>query len=60
MKKIYCIIFIFFFLSSCKSDLNEASDIVDNYIGTLENTPGEAREVVDMINNRTQEINKIK
>lgn len=60
MKKIFLILFILFFIVSCKSDINEAWDIVDNYIKTLEETPSEAREVVDMINNRNVEINKIK
>lgn len=57
MKKIFLILFMSFFIVSCKSDINEAWDIVDNYIKTLEETPWEAREVVDMINNRNVEIN---
>ena len=64
MKKILVLFIAIFMLFSCEQNdrwenvVEESARIVDDYVDVLESTPQEARDAVNSINQKTNDLEK--
>ncbi len=60
MKKIIILLICTFIFASCQEEVKQTWDITNDYIETLETSSDSAREAVDAMNSRQEELNKIR
>lgn len=56
MKKIFLLIFVLFFITSCKEDVKEVGQIMDDYVDTLETSITDSKEVRDLMNQNNDDF----